>query len=73
MSGSAVLDSEISHPVHLHSAAQIIGVKPHTLRNRSWRTRHRVPAIRVGRLLLFDPRQLVAWLDERREQPRGAA
>ena len=31
----------------------------------------RLPAIRVGRLLRFDPDEIDAWIDERRTQPRS--
>lgn len=32
---------------------------------------HRVPVIRVGRLIRFDPTDIAQWLDENRQVPHG--
>jgi excisionase family DNA binding protein len=57
-----------SRPVlDVPAAARFMGVSLWTLYDARWRRRHRVPAVRVGRLLKFREADLVAWLERHRE------
>ena len=47
--------------MNLREAARFIGVKPHTI--RWWVTTRRIPALRIGARLFFDPRQVEAWIN----------
>lgn len=48
-------------------AAEVLGVSPFSLADRRFRERHGIPAIRIGRALIFDIGQLEAYLANRRE------
>jgi excisionase family DNA binding protein len=47
-------------------AARYLRVSRWSLRNRSFRERHQIPTLTVGRRILFSRAQLDAWLTERR-------
>jgi hypothetical protein len=49
-------------------AARYIGVSYRSLNSRSWRLRHRVPAFRIGRILIFDQEALDRWMASHRER-----
>jgi len=57
--------------VRLRQAAEILGVSPFSLADRRWRERHAIPAAKIGRAVLFDPRELEDYLSRRREGARG--
>jgi excisionase family DNA binding protein len=44
-------------------AATLLGVSPFTI--RSWVREQRVPHYRIGRLIYFSKRRLLAWQDRR--------
>ena len=52
-------------------AAPCIGVSPRTLASRSWRIRNRVPALRVGMCVVYDPVALLRWLRSHPERPHS--
>jgi len=52
-------------------AARYVGVSPRSLGSRFWRLRHGVPAIRIGRVLLFDSTALDRWLAKHAERQLG--
>ena len=53
-------------------AAEYLGVKPRSLADRGFRARHKIPAFKVGRALVFDMAELDAWIKRRREQSHVA-
>lgn len=56
-----------SGPLRLAEAAAFLRCSPRSLANRSWRIRHAIPTLRLGRCLLFDRAELQCWLKGRRE------
>lgn len=59
--------------LRLAEAAWYTGLSPKSLGDRGWRRRHGVPAIKVGRAVLFDRAALDTWLARRRERPPAQA
>lgn len=53
--------------VRLRQAAKLLGMSPFSLADRRWRRKHGIPAARIGKALIFDVRQLEAYLAERGE------
>jgi excisionase family DNA binding protein len=49
--------------------AALIGISPHTL--RSWLRQRRLPHVRLGRRILFDPRDLEEFVAANRVAARG--
>ena len=72
--GRTCVDEQNVPPrMKLAEASAYVGCARRTLGDSRWRRRHRVPAIRLGRLLLFDRAALDAWLGRHREPlPRPA-
>ncbi len=54
--------------VRVRQAAEVLGVSPFSLADRRWRRKHAIPASRIGKALVFDVRQLEAYLAARRER-----
>ena len=52
----------------LRQAAAYVGIAPRSLSDRSWRFKHGIPAIRVGRALIFDADALDRWLTKHTER-----
>jgi excisionase family DNA binding protein len=52
----------------LLEAGRYLNLSPHTL--RSWVQRHRIPHLRLGRRILFDPRELDAFVETSRVDPK---
>ncbi len=50
--------------------AEIWGVSPSLLRSPSWRRRHGLPAVRIGRLLRFEPQVIATFCERQREGRR---
>ena len=48
--------------------AQLLGCSPVTLVSRQWRARFSLPAIKIGRSLMFDPVDLERVIAARKEQ-----
>jgi excisionase family DNA binding protein len=59
--------------IRVAEAAAYLQVAPRSLADTIWRQRHKVPALRVGRVLLFDASQLDQWLADLREHPQNGA
>ena len=53
--------------LRVHEAARLLGVSPVSLGDCRFRRKHGIPAVRIGRALIFDPRQLQAYLAGRGE------
>lgn len=53
----------------VRGAALYIGVSARSLADRGWRRKHGIPAIKVGRAVVFDTRDLDAYLNRHRERP----
>ncbi len=63
-----------SASVRVRDAARFLGVSHRSLNSRAWRLKHGVPALRLGRALVFDLAQLEAWLHRHSERrPRLAS
>lgn len=52
--------------------AEVWDVAPSLLRSPSWRRRHGLRAVRIGRLLRFEPDVIAEFCDRRREGPGGS-
>jgi excisionase family DNA binding protein len=52
----------------LLEAARYLNLSPHTL--RSWVQRRRIPHLRLGRRILFDPIELDAFVETNRVDPK---
>lgn len=59
-------ESSLGHLVGVDELARNLGISRHTV--YSWVAQHRIPFLKVGRLLRFDVRLIDAWL---REQSNG--
>jgi len=57
--------------IKVREAAKVLGVSPYSLADRRWRRKHAIPASRIGKALVFDVRQLEAYLVARRERFGG--
>jgi len=57
----------------LERGADILGIRPATLANPTWRKKHGIPAFKVGKALIFDVTELETWLSARREGGRRPA
>jgi len=66
MSDGATVPKLLSVP----ELAERLGVSPDTL--YTWRARGRLPHVKVGGRLLFDPRAITAWLDDHAKPVRPA-
>jgi hypothetical protein len=64
-------DSFASFPprMRLQQAAIYLGISGKSLADRSWRLKHGIPAIKLGRALIFDRTDLDQWLDRKKERP----
>ena len=58
--------------IRLRRAAEILAVSPFSLADRRWRKRHAIPAVKIGRAVIFDVRQLEEYLATRQEGARAA-
>ena len=52
----------------ISESAQYLGCSPSSLLSRPWRERMRLPAIRVGRALMFDETDLDRVRESRQDQ-----
>lgn len=55
--------------LRVRTAADYLGLSWRSLSDRVWRLKHGIPAMKVGRALLFDRAQLDAWLLRHQERP----
>jgi len=67
--------SPASSPAYFRraAAAQYVNIPHTTFRQRTWRRRHRVPEIKIGRLVLFSRTQLDHWLIRHASEPVATA
>lgn len=52
-------------------AARYLRVSRWSLRNRSFRERHQIPTLTIGRRILFSRAELDTWLARRHQQHNG--
>jgi len=50
------------HLIDIHKTAERLGVKVHTL--YGWVNQRRIPYVKVGRLVRFDPQDIEAWIEK---------
>jgi hypothetical protein len=53
--------------IRVKRAARILGCKPGTLAVNRYRELHQIPCYRLGKLLIFDPDELRAYVRARKE------
>lgn len=56
--------------LRVREAAQYLGVSARSLASRAWRIRHRIPTLRIGRVVVFDPVSLDRWIARHAERPQ---
>lgn len=61
-------DLESPETLRVDGAAALLGVSMRTLEDRRWRTKHRIPVIRIGRCVVFRRIDLERYLDRHRER-----
>ena len=54
--------------LRLKDAARYLAISPRSLADRGWRRRQGIPASKVGRAVVFDTRDLDAYLNRHRER-----
>jgi excisionase family DNA binding protein len=64
---STTLDREHRPPLGVAEAAKYLGVNERFM--RELRAKRKLPCIKLGRLVKFDPADLDRYLDDCREQP----
>ena len=65
---SAQAQSARRETLRVADAADLLGVSVRTLEDRRWRSKHRIPVIRVGRCVVFRRIDLERYLDRHRER-----
>jgi excisionase family DNA binding protein len=55
---------------NIRQAAEALGLSRHTL--YAWVSQKRIAHVKAGRKVMFDPRDLQAWIQERKVQPRSS-
>lgn len=48
--------------LRVRPAASYLGIAPRTLATPSWRKKHGIPVVRIGKLVLFDRLELDAYM-----------
>lgn len=48
--------------LRVRDAARYLAISPRSLADPSFRKRHNIPTLRLGRAVLFDKDQLTSWL-----------
>ncbi len=54
--------------LRIPDAALYLGISPRSLADRGWRLKHGIPAIKVGRAVVFDQATLDRWLSRHAER-----
>ncbi len=62
----------MSRLMTVDEAAEYLSLSPSTLKTRRWRLKLGIPAVKIGRRVLFDPHQLEVWLAAQPSDPKPA-
>jgi len=56
------------HLLNKRQVADYLGLKVYTI--DAWVSQHRIPYIKLGRLVRFDPDEINKWIEKQRVEPR---
>ena len=65
-------NSNLPIRLRLKQAAEYLAVSPRSLADRGWRFKHGIPALKIGRAVVFDRLALDRWLARHQERPLRA-
>ena len=57
----------LEHLLDIGEASKVLGVSSGTL--YVWVCQKRIPYVKIGRLTKFDPKDITAWITERKVEP----